>query len=145
MSTVILLTLTGLALAAMYFLLAAGLSLIFGLMDVLNFAHGAFFTWGAYGAWFIITGISGERSSSTGAFVVGIVAATILGAVIATGVEIGLLRPLYRRPVYQILITLGAGLALSQLTSVIWSADAKFFPQPAWLADTTTVFGARIP
>ena len=145
MSTIILLTLTGLALAAMYFLLAAGLSLIFGLMDVLNFAHGALFTWGAYGAWWTISRISGEGSGSTGAFLVALVAATLVGGALATGIEIGLLRPLYRRPVYQILVTLGAGLALAQLTSVIWSADARFFPQPAWLADTTTVFGARIP
>ncbi|MDP9472632.1 MAG: hypothetical protein M3Q71_18535, partial [Chloroflexota bacterium] len=65
MSTIILLTLTGLALAAMYFLLAAGLSLIFGLMDVLNFAHGAFFTWGAYAAWWTIAQISGEFRAST--------------------------------------------------------------------------------
>jgi branched-chain amino acid transport system permease protein len=129
----------------MYFLLAAGLSLIFGLMDVLNFAHGALFTWGAYAAWWTITQITGEGAGSTGAFLLALVVATIVGAGLATGVEIGLLRPLYQRPIYQILVTLGAGLALSQLTSVIWSADARFFPQPSWLADTTTVFGARIP
>ncbi len=145
MSTIILLTLTGLALAAMYFLLAAGLSLIFWLMDVLNFAHGALFTLGAYGAWWTITQISGEGSGSTGAFLVSLVAATLVGGVVATGIEVGLLRPLYKRPVSQILVTLGAGLALAQLTSIIWGADARFFPQPSWLADTTTVFGARIP
>jgi branched-chain amino acid transport system permease protein len=145
MSTIILLTLTGLALAAMYFLLAAGLSLIFGLMDVLNFAHGAFFTWGAYSAWWTIGRISGDGTGSTVAFLVAVIAAAVVGAVIASGVEIGLLRPLYRRPIYQILVTLGAGLALSQLTSVIWRPDARVFPQPSWLASTTNVFGARIP
>ena len=145
MSTIILLSLTGLALAAMYFLLAAGLSLIFGLMDVLNFAHGAFFTWGAYAAWWTIAQITGEFRASTGAFLLGLVAATVVGAVLATAVEVGLLRPLYRRPIYQILITLGIGLALSQLTAVIWRPDARPFPQPGWLADTSTVLGARVP
>ena len=68
-----------------------------------------------------------------------------LGALLAAGMEISLLRPLYSRPVYQILVTLGAGLALEQLTSVIWGPDARFFPQPGWLTDTTTIMGARIP
>lgn len=145
MSTIILLTLTGLALAAMYFLLALGLSLIFGLMDVLNFAHGAFFTWGAYAAWWTIVQISGEFRATTGAFLLALVVATVAGALLAAAVEVGLLRPLYQRPIYQVLITLGIGLALSQLTAVIWRPDARTFPQPRWLADTSTVFGARVP
>lgn len=145
MSTIILLTLTGLALAAMYFLIAAGLSLIFGLMDVLNFAHGALFTWGAYASWYTISKISGTGPGSTGAFLFALVAATIVGGLLAAGIEIALLRPLYQRPIYQILVTLGAGLALAQLTAVIWGPDARFFPQPGWLTSTTTVFGARIP
>ena len=145
MSTLILLTLTGLALAAMYFLLAAGLSLIFGLMDVLNFAHGAFFTWGAYAAWWTIGRVSSGNSGTTAAFALSLLAAAMMGATLATLVEVGLLRPLYRRPIYQVLVTLGIGLALSQLTSVIWRPDARPFPQPRWLADTSTVFGARVP
>ena len=51
MSTFVLLTITGLGLGAMYFLIASGLSLIYGLMGVLNFAHGAFLTVGSYGTW----------------------------------------------------------------------------------------------
>ena len=145
MSTLILLTLTGLALAAMYFLLAAGLSLIFGLMDVLNFAHGAFFTWGAYAAWWTIGRVSSGNSGTTAAFALSLLAAAMMGATLATLVEVGLLRPLYRRPIYQVLVTLGIGLALSQLTSVIWRPDARPFPQPRWLADTSTIFGARVP
>ena len=51
MSTFILLVLTGLGLAALYFLVASGLSLVFGLADVLNFAHGLFLSVGAYATW----------------------------------------------------------------------------------------------
>ena len=51
MSTFLLLTITGLGLGAMYFLIASGLSLIYGLMGVLNFAHGAFISVGAYATW----------------------------------------------------------------------------------------------
>src|SRR5690242_16466074 len=100
MSTLIFITLTGLALAAMYFLLASGLSLIFGLMDVLNFAHGAFFTWGAYAAWWVIatkTPVGGN--ASTGIFLLAIVAAVAAGAALATGTEVVLLRPLYTRTI----------------------------------------------
>jgi len=146
MSTLIFITLTGLALAAMYFLLASGLSLIFGLMDVLNFAHGAFFTWGAYAAWWVIsmkTPVGGN--ASTGIFLLGIVAAVVVGAALATGTEVVLLRPLYKRTIYQVLVTLGAGLALTELTAVIWKHDAKLFPQPRWMAATLTIVGARIP
>src|SRR5437763_9176102 len=131
MSTLILITLTGLALAAMYFLLAAGLSLIFGLMDVLNFAHGAFFTWGAYAAWWVITMQTPVgRNASTGIFLLSILIAIAAGAGIAALTEVVLLRPLYKRPIYQVLVTLGAGLAFSELTAVIWKHDAKVFPQP---------------
>jgi len=146
MSTLIFITLTGLALAAMYFLLASGLSLIFGLMDVLNFAHGAFFTWGAYAAWWVIsmkTPTGGN--ASTGIFLLAMVAAVVVGAALATGTEVVLLRPLYKRTIYQVLVTLGAGLALTELTAVIWNHDAKLFPQPRWMAATLTIAGARVP
>ena len=147
MTTFVLLTLTGLALAAMYFLLAAGLALIFGLMDVLNFAHGAFFTWGAYSAWWTVDRFTadGSQEGSTGGFLLGVLVAPIVGALLAVLVEVVLLRPLYKRPIYQVLVTLGAGLMLTQLTSVIWRPDARYFPQPGWLADTSTVLGARVP
>ena len=59
MSTFVLLTITGLGLGAMYFLIASGLSLIYGLMGVLNFAHGAFLTVGAYAAWETSTHVGG--------------------------------------------------------------------------------------
>ena len=55
MSTFVLLTITGLGLGAMYFLIASGLSLIYGLMGVLNFAHGALLTVGAYATWWMST------------------------------------------------------------------------------------------
>ena len=145
MSTLILITLTGLALAAMYFLLAAGLSLIFGLMDVLNFAHGAFFTWGAYAAWWTIGRLAPPGTSTTAAFFLVLLAAAAMGAGLAALTEVALLRPLYQRPIYQVLVTLGVGLALSEFIAVIWRHDARPFPQPSWLRATSTILGARVP
>jgi branched-chain amino acid transport system permease protein len=126
----------------MYFLVASGLSLIYGLMGVLNFAHGALITVGAYAAWWFgdqIGGGAGQRLLLGGLF--GIVA----GALVAVAMELVLIRPLYRRPIEQVLVTVGLALALGALVQGIWGHDAKPFPVPSWMIDTTTVFGANVP
>ena len=61
MSTVVLLAITGLGLGALYFLVASGLSLIYGLMHVLNFAHGSFLTLGAFLGWMVADRIDAEK------------------------------------------------------------------------------------
>jgi branched-chain amino acid transport system permease protein len=141
-STFVLLTITGLGLGAMYFLVASGLSLIYGLMGVLNFAHGAFITFGAYAAWWLTTKVSAsfetELLLATG---FGLAVGAALGAL----VELVFIRPLYRRPVEQVLVTVGLALALGALVFGIWGADPKLFTLPDWIFDTTTILGARIP
>ena len=142
MSTFVLLTITGLGLGAMYFLVASGLSLIYGLMGVLNFAHGALITVGAYAAWWFgdqIGGGPGQRLLLGG--LLGILA----GAAVAGLIELVLIRPLYRRPVEQVLVTVGLALAIGALVQGIWGADPKVFPVPTWMIDTTTVLGASVP
>ncbi|WP_194924641.1 branched-chain amino acid ABC transporter permease [Catenulispora pinisilvae] len=136
MSTLVLLTLTGLGLGALYFLIASGLSLIFGLMDVLNFAHGALVTAGAYAAW---------RLTGHLPFAVAIAAAIATGAVLAALIETVLIRPLYSRPKDQILVTVGLGLALPALVQGIWGADARQLRAPRQLAGTVSVLGAKVP
>jgi branched-chain amino acid transport system permease protein len=141
-STFVLLTITGLGLGAMYFLIASGLSLIYGLMGVLNFAHGAFITFGAYAGWWLSTKVGG---SLAGQLLVGAGFAILVGAALAAAVELVFIRPLYRRPVEQVLVTVGLALALGALVYGIWGADAKFYPVPDWMLDTTTILGANIP
>jgi branched-chain amino acid transport system permease protein len=68
-----------------------------------------------------------------------------VGAVVAALGELLLIRPLYRRPIEQVLVTVGLALALSALVEAIWGFDARQFPVPPWLIDTTTIFGAHIP
>ena len=143
MSTFVLLTITGLGLGAMYFLIASGLSLIYGLMGVLNFAHGAFLTVGAYGAWFTESKLGGL--SVLPRFLIAALAGLVVGAVFAGLVELVLIRPLYRRHIEQVLVTVGLGLAVSALVVAIWGNDARPFASPGWLGDTTTVLGARVP
>ncbi len=142
MSTFVLLTITGLGLGAMYFLIASGLSLIYGLMGVLNFAHGAFVTSGAYAAWWLADRMSGGTGVR---LLLGALFGLAVGAVVAGAVELALIRPLYRRPVEQVLVTVGLALALAALVQGIWGQDARAFPMPSWLLRTTTVAGARIP
>ena len=137
-----LLTITGLGLGAMYFLVASGLSLIYGLMGVLNFAHGAFITVGAYAAWWFGDQIGGGPGTQ---LLFGGLLGLATGAVVAAAIELVLIRPLYRRPVEQVLVTVGLALAIGALVQGTWGHDARPFPVPEWMFDTTTILGANIP
>ncbi|MEU9644121.1 branched-chain amino acid ABC transporter permease [Streptomyces sp. NPDC048188] len=145
MSTVVLLVLTGLGLGALYFLVASGLSLIFGLMDVLNFAHGALMSIGAYGTWWAASGhLSGAGPGGPG-FVLAVAFGTLVGTAAAVVLELAVIRPLYTRPREQILATVGVGLAVPALLSAIWGADARPFPSPDALSGTFGLLGAQVP
>jgi branched-chain amino acid transport system permease protein len=143
MSTFLLLTITGLGLGAMYFLIASGLSLIYGLMGVLNFAHGAFLTVGAYGMWFTESKLGGVPVLPR--FLLGALAGLVVGGVFAALVELVLIRPLYKRHIEQVLVTVGLALATVALVTAIWGNDARTVAAPRWLGDTTTIGGAHIP
>lgn len=144
MSTVVLLTITGLGLAALYFLVASGLSLIFGLMGVLNFAHGAFLTIGAYGTWWAAENLPGAGATGWG-FVYAVVFGVAVGTFVAALVELALIRPLYERHIEQVLVTVGLSLALVALVRAIWGADPRPFPRPEVARGTTSLLGANVP
>jgi branched-chain amino acid transport system permease protein len=143
-STFVLLTITGFGLAATYFLIASGLSLIYGLMGVLNFAHGLFLTVGAYGTWWTETHLTGI-GSVTLRYVVSALIGLAVGAAFATLVELVLIRPLYRRHIEQVLVTVGLSLAGTALVQAIWGQDSRPFVTPHWMNNTTTVIGAHVP
>src|SRR2546427_5483952 len=128
MSTVVLLVITGFGLGAMYFLIASGLSLIYGLMGVLNFAHGAFLTVGAYAMWFTESKLGG--TSSLPRFLLGALVGLIVGGVFAALVELVLIRPLYQRHIEQVLVTVGLGLSTVALVTAIWGNDGRVVPAP---------------
>lgn len=118
--------LSGLLRAMLLFLVAAGLSLIFGLMDILNFAQGAYFMIGAYLAYdiqhpergFITFGAA--IPDPTVRFVVGIIVAFAAGALLGFVLERGLLRPLYDRPLFQLVLTFGVSIILLEAIKAIW-------------------------
>jgi branched-chain amino acid transport system permease protein len=119
------LTLNGLATGMLIFLLAAGLTLIFGLMDVLNFAHGGLFAWGAYsGIWIY---------STTGSFFIGIIGAILTGFILGIITEKWIIKPVYGNHVQQILITLGLMLVLSEMLKVIWGPNQITATPPDFL------------
>jgi branched-chain amino acid transport system permease protein len=136
MSTLVLLTLTGLGLGALYFLIASGLSLIFGLADVLNFAHGLFLGVGAYATWW---------AARHWPFGVAVAVGVLAGTALAVAVELALIRPLYARPIQQVLVTVGLAAAGVALLQAGWGADPLTFTKPGWTATTTRVLGAAVP
>lgn len=144
MSVLVLLLVTGLALGALYFLAAAGLSLIYGLMRVLNFAHGAFLTVGGYLGYQVASAF-GAASGSWPVFVLSLVVGSATGAVFAAALELLVVRRLYDREVEQVLVTVGVGLAAVALVTGTWGSDARPFPAPAWMARTTGILGAQVP
>lgn len=144
MSTLVLLLATGLGLGALYFLVASGLSLIYGLMGVLNFAHGAFLTAGAYGAWWAAQNLPGAGAEGFG-FVVAAAFGVGIGAVLGAVVELVLIRPLYRRHIEQVLVTVGLSLAAVALVQGTFGSDPRPFPRPGWTSGTVTLAGAAVP
>ncbi|HLJ60913.1 MAG TPA: branched-chain amino acid ABC transporter permease [bacterium] len=142
MSTIVLLGITGLGLGGLYFLMASGLSLTYGLLRVLNFAHGVFLTAGAYTAWLIVSRMGGTGPTR---FAVAVLGALVVGAAIAAAVEVTLIRPLYRRHIEQVLATVGVALALGALAQGIFGADPRPVPVPPWMQGVTSVLGAAVP
>ncbi|MBT2727373.1 branched-chain amino acid ABC transporter permease [Bacillus sp. ISL-75] len=130
------LTLNGLATGMLIFLLAAGLTLIFGLMDVLNFAHGGLFAWGAYSGLWIYT--------KTGSFMIGIIGAILTGFLLGIITEKWIIKPVYGNHVQQILITLGLMLVLSEMLKVIWGPNQITASPPDYLKGSWELGGVII-
>ncbi|SSW66173.1 branched-chain amino acid ABC transporter permease [Achromobacter agilis] len=134
MSTVII----GLSLGMLLFLLASGLTLIFGMLGVINFAHGALYMLGAYLAF--------DIQLRTGSFIAGLVVATAGVGLVGVAMERLALRPLYSRPhFYQLILTFGFILVISEAVKIIWGLGYQETPMPALLAGTVELAGSTIP
>ena len=142
MSTAILLLITGIGLGAIYFLVASGLSLIYGLMGVLNFAHGVFLSLGAFLGYEVATRLG---SSTWGGFLASLLVGALAGAVFAAVTERLLVQRLYERHIEQVLVTVGLALATVALLDGIWGTDPRFLTGPRWMESTTRVAGANVP
>lgn len=132
------LILNAIAQSALLFLVAVGLSLVFGVLRVMNFAHGVFYMLGAYLGFTI-----GARS---GSFWLSLVLAPVATGLLGGVLERTTLRYIYRRPpIYQLLLTFGLALVLEEAVRVVWGPSALPVDPPAGLEGAVTILGAVYP
>jgi len=143
-STWVTLTAAGLAMGMMIFLMASGLSLIFGLMDVLNFGHSAFVSFGAFIAASVLAALGVWLSADSillniTALMAAIAAATAFGALAGWGFERVIVKPVYKDHLRQILITMGALIVAEQLLLAIWGGAPIAVARPAFLTGSIII------
>lgn len=138
-STWLTLTLSGLAMGAMLFLMASGMTLTFGLMSVLNLAHGAFISLGAFvGATVLTVWMTDHSGASSWAInLVAVIPALLLALLVAGLIgwvfEVLVIKPVYGDHLKQILMTVGGSIILIQLIEVVWGANEIPVPRPTFL------------
>jgi branched-chain amino acid transport system permease protein len=132
------LTVAGLAMGMIVFIIASGLTLVFGLMDVLNFGHGVFIALGAFVATSVFVFMGGWAASDNlwlnlGAIFCAMLAAMALAGAIGWGFERVLVRPVYGQHLKQILVTMGGMIIGEELIKVIWGPTQIALPLPSAL------------
>jgi branched-chain amino acid transport system permease protein len=132
------LTIAGLAMGMMIFLMASGLTLVFGLMSVLNFGHGAFVSVGAFSATIVLLPMRGWLEADSLAANLGVIGLAVLVAMAVTALlgwlfERVIIMPVYGQHLKQILVTMGGMIVTEQLINVIWGAEAVPLPLPSTL------------
>jgi branched-chain amino acid transport system permease protein len=139
--TYLVLTVAGFTMGMLLFLTAAGLTLIFGLMDVLNLAHGAFFAWGAYSGFSVLNLLdrlgwveSGTVSQSIASLGLVLLAALVVGAVLGIVLERVVIRGVYGNHLKQILVTMGASLIMAEIIRIVWGPNDEVTMVPAALS-----------
>ncbi len=141
------LTVAGLAVGCMLFLAAIGLTLIFGLMDVLNFAHGGFVTLGAFIAVAVLTALpiaGGGVAAALGVVALALAAAAAAGGGLGLVFERLLIRRVAGAPLRQILVTVGGGIILQQMMIVLFGAEPLALPRPEALRGGFIIAGAAL-
>lgn len=121
--------LNGLTLGLILVLLSMGLTIIFGMMHIVNFAHGELLLVGAYVSWSVMT--------ATGSFVAAILAAIVVVALLGAVMERFLLKRIYDKPVIaQLLLTFGIAELLRGTVQFVWGVRGRYLPKPSWLSGT---------
>jgi branched-chain amino acid transport system permease protein len=148
-STWLTLTVAGLAMGMIIFIIASGLTLVFGLMDVLNFGHGVFIALGAFVATSVLGGMADWTASEqlwrnlVAVFTAMLVAMAVAGAV-GLAFERCIVRPVYGQHLKQILITMGGMIIGEELIKVIWGPQQIPLPMPQALRGALPLGDASI-
>jgi branched-chain amino acid transport system permease protein len=133
--------LTGLANASALFMVASGLSLIFGVTRIVNFAHGSFYMLGAYVGYSFMQVLPGAFG-----FWASILLAGLVVGIIGIIVEILVLRPVYKAPeLFQLVATFGVILVIQDLTLLVWGADDFLGPRAPGLKGIIRIMGEPVP
>lgn len=143
------LTVSGLAMGMMIFIMASGLTLVFGLMDVINFGHGAFISVGAFIGISILLSLGGLTGAPSLFLNVLAVLAAIIGAMVGAGLlgwafERVIVKPVYGAHLKQILVTMGGMIVVEQLILVFWGPDEIYITRPETLKGAFIFFGAAV-
>jgi len=134
-STWVTLTLAGLAMGMIIFIVASGMTLVFGLMDVLNFGHGLFIAIGAYMAATVLGGMADwTQTGSLWMNLAAVLPAMIVGMLVAGAVGLAfervIVRPVYGQHLKQILITMGGMIIGEEIIKMIWGPQTLSLPLP---------------
>ena len=124
-------TLNGLTLASLYFIVASGFTLVFGLMRNVNLAHGSLFLIGAYVGWIV-----GEYS---GSWLLAVLAGFIASAIIGVLIQIIVFRRMQGEDLRQTLVTIGLSIVLADLMLWYFGGEIYTFDPPAWIYGTTSL------
>ena len=143
------LTVAGLAMGMMVFIMSSGLTLVFGLMDVLNFGHGAFVAVGAFTATLALAPMRGWMEADSlamnlAALGLAIALAMVVTALLGWAFERVIIMPVYGQHLKQILVTMGGMIVVEQLIQVIWGAEQQPMPLPTALRGAFVIGDAAI-
>jgi branched-chain amino acid transport system permease protein len=134
--------LDGLQFSSYLFIVSAGLTIIFGVMKILNVAHGSFYAWGAYTAAFFIGKFSDMGLPDALGFLIIIAAAIVVGVILGFIIEQGILKHMYERDeVLIVLATFGLFLVLEDIILIAFGTDPYFAYQPMALLDSVELGG----
>ncbi len=117
--------LNSIAFGSLLFLLASGFTLIFGLMRIINIAHGSFFAWGAYVALSVM--------AVSNSFPLAVAAGSVTVMALGVAIQWGLLQRFALQPLPQVNLTMGLAFILSDAALVLWGGDAQTLTSPDWL------------
>jgi len=124
--------LNGLTLAGLYFLVASGFTLVFGLMRQVNMAHGSLYLLGAYIGW--------STARATESWFVGVVAGFLSMALAGVLLQTGIFRRMEGQDLRQTLVTIGISIVAADLMLAFWGGNTYQFEPPTWLAGTVSLF-----
>src|SRR5437588_11414966 len=146
MGHVLAVVIDGIIYSSWLFIIAVGLTLIYGVMKILNLAHGSFYALGAYAAASLVGRWLSAGRAPFGSYAMLILAAILVGLVVGPLIERGLLRFMYGKDeIVLVLVTYAVFLILEDAIKLVWGVDAYFVSEPYGLLGSLSIAGLTYP